>query len=512
MTRRVPLHPLLFAAAPIVFLWGRNVSEVVSDQVTGPLSTSVAVGLALFGLFAIALRSWRRGAVLASGLLFLFFSYGHVRELTGASATPLLLVWTLLAIAAVVLAVRLGQGLGEVTQAANVAGLALLLVAALPLVSLIGRDAAAAGPGETGSLPPLPRAEQSPGRDIWYIVPDRFASEANLREHYGFDNSHFTAYLESKGFTVLDDAVTNYAKTAHALASSMNMTYLDHLAGNPGGDWGPVYGMFREHRLGEFLTRHGYRYTHVGAWWTPTATSEHAHVTMRLGKLSEFESVLRGTTILPDLRRTLSPEEEEVESTPDEHRLRQRDHVLFQLDALEQLAARRDRRPDFVFAHLTLPHGPNVFRPDGTYVTAEKDRLRTKNEGYLEQVEYANRRFMEIIDRLLDVPEEERPIVVLQSDEGENFARLDANIRGFVWPEASTAELEQKFQVLDAILLPDADVQIPEGMTPVNTFRLILDTYFGTDLGLLPDRAYVFRSERDLYNFTDVTARLRPAR
>ena len=43
----------------------------------------------------------------------------------------------------------------------------------------------------------------------------------------------------------------------------------------------------------------------------------------------------------------------------------------------------------------------------------------------------------------------------------------------------------------------------------MNTFRLILARYFGADLALLPDRAYVFRSNQRPYEFHDVTDRLR---
>ena len=35
-------------------------------------------------------------------------------------------------------------------------------------------------------------------------------------------------------------------------------------------------------------------------------------------------------------------------------------------------------------------------------------------------------------------------------------------------------------------------------ITPVNTFRLILDTYFGSDYGLLEDVSYFSKSEEDL--------------
>jgi hypothetical protein len=43
----------------------------------------------------------------------------------------------------------------------------------------------------------------------------------------------------------------------------------------------------------------------------------------------------------------------------------------------------------------------------------------------------------------------------------------------------------------------------------VNTFRLIFDRYFGADLPILPDRAYVIRSNQRPFDLVDVTERIR---
>lgn|GEM_PF-2196928 len=43
----------------------------------------------------------------------------------------------------------------------------------------------------------------------------------------------------------------------------------------------------------------------------------------------------------------------------------------------------------------------------------------------------------------------------------------------------------------------------------MNNFRVVLNVYFGTDLPLLDDRSYVWTDRAHLYEFTDVTARLR---
>ena len=46
-------------------------------------------------------------------------------------------------------------------------------------------------------------------------------------------------------------------------------------------------------------------------------------------------------------------------------------------------------------------------------------------------------------------------------------------------------------------------------MTLVNIFRVLFDDYFGTTLAILPDRNYVFADPSHLYDFLDVTARVR---
>ena len=44
----------------------------------------------------------------------------------------------------------------------------------------------------------------------------------------------------------------------------------------------------------------------------------------------------------------------------------------------------------------------------------------------------------------------------------------------------------------------------------MNTFRVILDSYFGADLPLLPDRTFIYTDYDHPYRFEDVTDKLRP--
>ena len=110
---------------------------------------------------------------------------------------------------------------------------------------------------------------------------------------------------------------------------------------------------------------------------------------------------------------------------------------------------------------------------------------------------------------LLSKPEAERPIIILQADEGPYPARYDDEGAGFDWATATDEELLTKFGVLSAWYLPgpEGDPPLPAGMSLVNTYPEILSRYHGLDLPRSPDRSYGSRFGR-VYDFVDITDRL----
>jgi hypothetical protein len=318
------------------------------------------------------------------------------------------------------------------------------------------------------------RADQP--RDIYYLVFDRYAGLETL-QRYGFDNRPFLDAIRSRGFEVAEGARANYPKTAHSLAASLNMTYLDFLedARHAPDDWGPVYGLMSGSRVATFLQERGYEYVHLGSWWGPTAEDPAADL-----------------NLAPRLR---------IEDAGT-HRAA----ALFQLEELQKLAARPG--PTFVFAHVLLPHPPYVFDREGNDLPAEVAVTRSRVTNYLEQLRYTNRRILETVDLLLQGPPETDPIILLQSDEGPHPLPYEFD-RLYDWTEAPDLELQEKLGILSAYHLPGVRGAVYPYMSPVNSFRLILSRYFGERLALLPDRSYVFRDEEHLYQFWDVTDRVR---
>lgn len=64
-------------------------------------------------------------------------------------------------------------------------------------------------------------------------------------------------------------------------------------------------------------------------------------------------------------------------------------------------------------------------------------------------------------------------------------------------------------KILNAFYLPgvNTDVLYPN-ISPVNTFRLVFNLYFNTDLQLLADESFVYRRHWHPYDLMNITSRL----
>jgi hypothetical protein len=137
---------------------------------------------------------------------------------------------------------------------------------------------------------------------------------------------------------------------------------------------------------------------------------------------------------------------------------------------------------------------------------------RSRVENYIDQVRYANARILEMVGAIRANSRTE-PIIVIQADEGPWPARyagderfLGTDVNPVDWTRATPAELREKMRILNALFLPGPGTSpLYPDMTPVNTFRIIFNRYFGTDMPLLPDENYIYLNNRQLYAFQRVT-------
>lgn len=505
MMRRVPLHPLLFAAYPVLFLFARNLQEVRGIRpLFPPLLVVIGGSMLMFAFVGLLLRRIRNAAVVASVLILLFFSFGHVLRSIGSSPaqeTILLITYAAIAVLTALVMARASDvsaltsalnWIAIVLVSMNVVSIGIHEINRIPLSEVSGVDA-----------PPLSETvdNSTQKRDIYYIVFDHYAAAPTLERLYGHDNSSFLDYLEEQGFYVAGHSAGNHFGTLHSLSSSLNMSYLRNLekAYPSSGDNTPLHRLLDDPVVPRALRSIGYRYHLIGTWFAPTGFSSTADVIHNPGRRTEFASILLDTTMWPTLVHRFDLEAVRVQED--------RSVVHHQVKALKAVVD--DPAPTFAFAHFLVPHPPYIFDRDGGPVAPEVASARTEREKYLNQLLYVNTLIEDLVDNLLDVPESEAPIVVIQADEGPYPPHTKAD-SGFDWLQATGSELREKFLILNAFYLPGGhDGALYPSISPVNTFRVVFNEYFGTDLPLAEDKTYLHRSPDELYDYVEVTDRLR---
>ncbi len=514
MRKQPVIHPFLLAVFPILYLLENNLDKVLISQALLP--SAVVLGFTALTLFllTVGLRDVRRAGFLVSIFLVLFFSYGHVFDViqSGVGGQPggglghghVLAACAVVFAACTCFAVRPK----DETKWTRVLNFVAVFLVARPLVGIgmyeikagrINRSALerAAAQSET-----QPIDEENADRpDIYYIILDRYASSSTLEEHWGFDNGEFVDFLTSRGFYVAAESGANYPKTFQSLASSLNMTHLTHLTEELGQETSsrkPVHRMLQDYEVWRFLKSRGYTFMHFGSSWEPTRYNKHADVNFTVYP-AEFSMMLYRTTVLHPIGVELGVVDE---------RAMQRRAILRKFDELATVPNREG--PTFVFAHMLLPHAPYLFGPEGEEVTKEQEDARTFAENYLNQLVFANGKIKELVDEILSASESP-PIIILQADEGPFIPFLDEfGGDGTDWRHLSDDALKTHMRVLNAYCLPDVDPEeiLYPSVTPVNTFRILFDHYFGAGYGLLPDESYIVEDTLHPYKFINVTDRV----
>jgi hypothetical protein len=505
----IPIHPFLVAAYPIVFLFAANADEQVTlDPLWTPLALAVGATAVVLVALALLLRDWLRAALLTTVALVGFFGYGHAWNAAStvlSNQWPLIIAWGLLLVVGFVAAWPAGPIIVPVTRGLNVvAVLALILNGggmAGTMVAL-GSVNATTGVSEIELAPPDP--QDLP--DVYYIILDRYAGPSALDETYGFDNEPFLTALEERGFAVPRHAHANYIKTPLSLGGSLNLGFLDAEALSDeavdGADREPIHRVLGEHLVVPMALKElGYRYLHLGNWWTPTISNVDADRVFHYEGQDEFSNVLAQTTLL---RAFTEPEA--APTDPWDWAVL-RDHNRWALDTLDEIP--EIPGPKFVFAHLLVPHPPYLIDADGSAMERSDVAQQGDDASYVRYLEYGNRRMLDLVDRITELSDD--AIILIQADEGPFPARYRADEWGFDWRDATDAELEEKFGILFALRAPGADLEaagLHDSITPVNAFRIIFNARFGTDLPLLPDRTWAHTDLSHFYDFFEITDRL----
>lgn len=489
-------------------------------MILGPIVSTTLVALLSWSFLRVVLRDGERAGLIVSLFLLLFFSYGicylearvFAAQLQGrytiGTAGQVLLVWAILFVLGTYSFLKTRRDLRNLTSVANFVAGCLVVISLINIGAYEFRTASAwlADRGmASAETRPVDLEELGTLPDIYYIILDGYARADVLEEIYHYDNSELLDYLTAKGFYVARQSRSNYSQTFLSLGSSLNLTYLDGLVDRIGLEYrgtGPVVDMIRSSRVFDALDRYGYKIVAFASGYGDTEIRNADTYLAARWYPDEFQTALINMTPIPNVAGALY-------DMHDWHRER----ILYTFDHLASVS--RSEGPTFVFAHIIAPHPPFVFGQRGEEIDPEHQF--TLNDGshligrrgytsdeyvgkYREQLIFINGRVKAAVDAILS--RSSRPtVVILQGDHGPGSM--------LAWDDPDNTNFKERFSILNAYYLPGGgDMYLYDEITPVNTFRVVFNHYFGTDYELLEDESYFSTATRP-YAFINVTHEMR---
>lgn len=497
-----PWHPLLWGVFPVLTLFAYNVAEIKISEAARSFIVAFCAALMLLLVLRLITREWHRAAAISVLLLLAFFSYGRLYQFLEAINPASLVVGRHRILAPIYLVVfgiavwwfaRWKGDLRVLTRALNIAAVTALLFPVLQISLYTFREANARIPEASANLQSLQSSLGESPPDIYYIILDGYSRDDVLKQFYHYDNSAFLKELNALGFYVARCSQSNYSQTQLSLSSALNLNYLSAFGNRFTEDRTDRVGMpglIKRSLVRQSLEDLGYTMVafETGYFWTQvedagvyiSPKSSAASLLNISSGLNDFESLLIRTSaglIVVDAATVLPGF---VRSTLDDPLEIHRQRVLFTLDQLGNLG--KMQGPKFVFAHIVSPHKPFVFGPNGESVQQDENPL----VGYRDQVVYLNTRMIPLLQQIIS-DSASPPVIVIQGDHGG--------------VETNT---EDRLAILNAYYLPENGSQyLYESITPVNTFRLIFDTYLGGQYDLLEDTSY-FSNYQQPYKFTPI--------
>jgi hypothetical protein len=335
-----------------------------------------------------------------------------------------------------------------------------------------------------------PQAAASAGSpDVYYIVLDAYTRSDKLKEEYGYDNSAFLQKLREMGFYVADCSKSNYSYTPSSMAATFNMDYLDNFAGNIIKENRSFYDLgetIKHNKVRSLFSELGYRYVTFDndIWWLDTTDSDQYisqysspwQKLLNFKILGNFEKYYLRSTALRVVDEFTNAKASTLDKALLSTEKAHYDLINYNFAQLEDLP--QTQSPKFVYAHFVAPHFPYVFAPDGSF-----EYTPSNAPGYVNEIQYVDQRVLEVISNIIKTSKVP-PIILLQSDHGLAEDVRNANLMAYYLPNGG-----------DKALYP--------GISPVNSFRIVFNQYFGADYPLLPDVARS-ASYQAPYDFTVV--------
>lgn len=477
MKKHTPILPLLtiflVCLYPCAFSYLENAGEAKAGDMLPMLGIFLGAGAVLY-LLGYALLRRSDGAGLFSGLGMLMFSNGGLlahflkRQLPWFRDRYLLLALVVLLVLLVVFLWR-----RKAFPAWECCGILSVLFAALTVMRLIP---AAPTIYEVLTFHPVQMEEkvqlQGDKPNVYYFIVDEYGGPENLERYYDFGNEEFTSFLTEHRFNISQSSKnTESIWTSTIVPNLLNLSYSAEdrmpervklrymekpLLFRLFWDFGYEVNLI-SHK--DFIGSAGCKVLNAPQF--PDRITDFIFRNSVLSLLPRVREMLREPLGLPDFRSHA-------------------EHMKNIFTDMEQCYAAVGNGPTLTVSYVQCPHYPFVFDREGNPVNGGQN-IRDQHY-YLDQLQYLNSVLEASISNILKRDPE--CLIVLQSDHG---ARYPGQMLLFYGEPDYDPLLETPYMQcsLNCVYYKGQALSI-EGETGINTWRILLNDIFGTELPMLP--------------------------
>ena len=500
------LFPLFF----ILHGYNENFGLIPFSVLLGLFVKYLTITAGVFLLSFLILRSAQKALVFSFYCLAVYFFFGFFHDLIsrilhGSFFASYKFILSLILVVSFFLLVIMKRSSKNFIQPARYVTYLLILLAVFEFFtfgnSIISKKAAKnnlVAKSELNTSLPDSCSKEKP--DIFFIVLDEYASTDALRKFFGYDNSAMDSFFVANGFYISDGSKSNYNFTPFSLASTLNYEYLDLDEADslfPNTKLLQGIETFKNNKLTSFLRQQGYDILNYGCFdldntdletyadfqWLPKNMIDKQTLFSRIrddiGWQLQTKNIFTGEFKIPK-----SYWEKK------ERHLHRNNYNFQQL--INELGTTKNK-PRFIYAHLMLPHEPYYLDSLGNQIndTAVYMNYILPEKGYFDQLAFCNKLLREIISSSVANSEKQKVIII----EGDHGIRFHNQVASKEMP-ARTTWSDGEFYNLNAYYFSDRDYQhLYKTISPVNSFRVILNKYFCGNFPMLKDSSFYMRQK-----------------
>jgi hypothetical protein len=322
--------------------------------------------------------------------------------------------------------------------------------------------------------------------DIFFIVFDEYTSSLALKKYLEFDNGLLDSTFRANHFFISPKSKSNYNSTPLSIAAAFNLQYFNKDLQNDSTVTKSLlqgWHTLKKSMIPKLLAEQNYKILNFGM-----SDLDH-YPSLAKESFTEYKMMpLYLETLFGRIKKDIwwnvhkydigfirNIQYASVRNNKASHISRNNANFKNLIRELNE----QDNTPKFVFCHLILPHDPFYLNrygqayPDSALSTPQFNKSR-----YLEQVQYAN----SLIYKIIKASNQKYPrprVVIIEGDHGYRALQPDR---------------DSPFMNLNTYYFSDHDYKyLHDSISPVNTFRVILNKYFQSDFLLLKDSSILLK-------------------